>query len=374
MGNQRNLSPIHQSTKKELTFALYENDSRVNDKLAGSDEFTEKTYKHHYVWRNIILMVMIHGLGIYGICLLPQAQLVTIYYVYCLGLLSSLGVQAGAHRLWSHRAYKANFGLRLFLSLCHVLALQNDVYEWCRDHRAHHKFADTDADPHNSTRGFFFSHVGWLLVRKHPEVKRRGRTVDLSDLESDPIVMFQRKYYIPMVLLIWGFLPPLIPCYFWNENVMVAFTGAIFTRYMFTLNLTWLVNSWAHLYGTRPYDTRTAPVEASIRDLLLGEGFHNYHHSFPWDYSASELGAWDVFNPCTACINLFYYMGWAWDLKKVSPSLVQKKIQSTGDLNMQYERGHTLKETIRGLLSMFSVLAFFLIIHFTFRTPKQVNI
>ena len=65
----------------------------------------------------------------------------------------------GAHRLWCHRAYKANFGLRLFLSLAHVLALQNDVYEWSRDHRAHHRYSDTDADPHNSRRGFFFSHV-----------------------------------------------------------------------------------------------------------------------------------------------------------------------------------------------------------------------
>lgn len=62
-----------------------------------------------------------------------------------------------------------------------------------RDHRVHHKFTDTDADPHNSKRGFFFAHMGWLLVRKHPDVKAKGATIDMSDLRSDPIVMFQKK-------------------------------------------------------------------------------------------------------------------------------------------------------------------------------------
>jgi stearoyl-CoA desaturase (delta-9 desaturase) len=57
----------------------------------------------------------------------------------------------------------------------------------------HHKFSETDADPHNATRGFFFSHVGWLLVRKHPDVKEKGKTIDMSDLEADPLLKFQKK-------------------------------------------------------------------------------------------------------------------------------------------------------------------------------------
>ena len=70
---------------------------------------------------------------------------------------------------------------------------QNDIYEWVRDHRVHHKFVDTNADPHNIKRGFFFSHMGWLLIRKHPDVKTKGKTVDMSDLEEDPIVIWQRR-------------------------------------------------------------------------------------------------------------------------------------------------------------------------------------
>ena len=70
---------------------------------------------------------------------------------------------------------------------------QNHIYEWVRDHRTHHKFTDTDADPHNSRRGFFFCHIGWLMVRKHPDVKIKGKSIDMSDLEKDPIVVWQRR-------------------------------------------------------------------------------------------------------------------------------------------------------------------------------------
>ena len=74
-----------------------------------------------------------------------------------------------------------------------LAALQNDIIEWSRDHRVHHKYSETDADPHNAKRGFFFAHCGWLMVRKHPDVKEKGRKVDISDLLNDPVCAFQRK-------------------------------------------------------------------------------------------------------------------------------------------------------------------------------------
>lgn len=65
---------------------------------------------------------------------------------------------------------------------------------WVRDHRMHHKYSETNADPHNAKRGFFFSHIGWLLVRKHPEIKAKGHTIDLSDVANDPLLRFQKRY------------------------------------------------------------------------------------------------------------------------------------------------------------------------------------
>lgn len=80
---------------------------------------------------------------------------------FLMGGLGGFGVTGGVHRLWSHRAYKAKTPLRIILMLCFSLAGQNPIYDWVRDHRVHHKFSETKADPHDSNRGFFFAHVGW---------------------------------------------------------------------------------------------------------------------------------------------------------------------------------------------------------------------
>lgn len=73
------------------------------------------------------------------------------------------------------------------------ISSQNSIYDWVRDHRVHHKYSETNADPHNAKRGFFFAHIGWLLVRKHPDVLNKGRQISLLDLVEDKVVMFQKK-------------------------------------------------------------------------------------------------------------------------------------------------------------------------------------
>lgn len=80
------------------------------------------------------------------------------------------------------------------------------------------------------------------MVRKHPEVIRKGKTVDLSDLKADPIVMFQRQFYIPLVILLWGFFPAAVPVYFWGETWFHAFFGVVVLRYAISLHFTWLVS------------------------------------------------------------------------------------------------------------------------------------
>ena len=121
---------------EEVTHALFETDYEVSNVVTNDQLDSEKilqsdgSYKHQIVWRNVVIMALVHGLGIWGILLFPQIKTATLLFLYSLLLLGTLGVQSGAHRLWAHRTYMANFGLRLFLSLCHVLALQNHIYEW----------------------------------------------------------------------------------------------------------------------------------------------------------------------------------------------------------------------------------------------------
>ncbi|NXD15087.1 ACOD desaturase, partial [Nothocercus nigrocapillus] len=283
-----------------------------------------------YVWRNIILMSLLHLGGILGLILVPYAKIQTLAWAVLCFVVNALGITAGAHRLWSHRTYKATLPLRIFLTIANSVAFQNDIYEWVRDHRVHHKFSETDADPHNAKRGFFFSHVGWLLVRKHPDVIEHGQKIDLSDVRADKVVMFQRRYYKPSVVLLCFTLPAVVPWYFWEESIIISFFIPAILRYVIGLNAAWLVNSAAHMFGNRPYDKNINPRENPLVSLgALGEGFHNYHHTFPYDYSASEFG-WR-FNLTTAFIDLMCLLGLASDRKRVSKEAILARKRRTGE-------------------------------------------
>ncbi|ESN90089.1 hypothetical protein HELRODRAFT_104475 [Helobdella robusta] len=244
--------------------------------------------------------------------------------------MSAFGITVGAHRLWSHKAYKAKLPLRIFLGICNSMAFQNDIIEWSRDHRLHHKFSETDADPHNAKRGFFFSHCGWLMCRKHPDVKEKGKDLDLSDLFADPVCVFQRRYYLLSVLLLCVIIPTAVPWYYWGESLWTSYVVCAIFRYVAVLNFTWCVNSVAHLWGNKPYDRRINPVENIVVTLgAAGEGYHNYHHVFPSDYAASEHG-WTI-NPSTVFIDFMAVLGQVYDRKVMDREVIERRKAKTGD-------------------------------------------
>lgn len=143
-------------------------------------------------WKNVWLLLYLHLAGLYYMFMSAKttiAVVTTVLYAF----MGALGTTVGAHRLYTHRSFKANLPFRILIIIMQSSAAQNDMIEWVRDHRVHHKFTDTNADPHNSKRGFFFSHMGWLMCRKHPDVKKFGAKIDMSDVESDPVCQFQRK-------------------------------------------------------------------------------------------------------------------------------------------------------------------------------------
>ena len=114
--------------------------------------------------------------------------------------------------------------------------------------------------------GYLISQIGWLLVRKHPDVKEKGSKIDLSDLEKDSVVMFQHRYYLRLSIPICIIIPTLIPIYFWGEHAWTSYTWAIL-RYLVILHNTWSVNSLAHIWGSKPYDTHIRPAQNYLVSL-----------------------------------------------------------------------------------------------------------
>ncbi|XP_061382401.1 acyl-CoA Delta-9 desaturase-like [Danaus plexippus] len=292
-----------------------------------------RDYEWQIVWRNVLAFVYLHMATLYGIylILIGKTKILTLIFAVTISAMSAMGVTAGAHRLWAHRAYKARWPLRIFLAVMQTMAFQNHIYEWVRDHRVHHKFTETDADPHNAKRGFFFSHMGWLMVRKHKAVFEKGASVDMSDLEKDPIVMFQKKTYLVLMPLLCFVVPAWLPVVLWNENPWVSWYVASMLRYTISLHFTWLVNSAAHIWGNRPYDQYIGATDnKAVAICAFGEGWHNYHHVFPWDYKAAELGNYST-NLSTALIDFAAKYGLAYDLKTVSIEMIRKRVSRTGD-------------------------------------------
>lgn len=293
---------------------------------------TNRTYN----WPMIAYIGTCHAAALIGLFALRSCRYTTIAIAVVCYWLGGLGITAGAHRLWSHRSYKACDAIRFFLMLCQSIANQGSIIHWCRDHRVHHKYSDTEADPHNSGRGFFFSHMGWLLVKKSSQVVTAGGKLDYQDLYDDWVVAFQQKYNPWVQVLMCFVFPTWITVHLTHETVWNALFITGFLRYVILLHATWLVNSAAHFYGYRPYEANPPRENWLVSLFALGEGWHNYHHKFPYDYATSEFGIWKQMNPTKLFIDLLASLGLVWDRKRavnvwerIKQTRLQEKVTQT---------------------------------------------
>lgn len=148
--------PPNANTPVECTGVLNENDAETNDGGLDKNIVELKGAEKRdmvFVWRNIIAFAYVHAAALYGAWLIfSSAKVYTTIFAIFLYYISGLGITAGAHRLWAHRSYKARFPLRVILAVFNTIAFQDCALHWARDHRVHHKYSETDADPHNATR------------------------------------------------------------------------------------------------------------------------------------------------------------------------------------------------------------------------------
>lgn len=192
-------------------------------------------------------------------------------------LWSGFGNTAGVHRLWCHRSYQAAWPFRVFLMIGHTLVGHYTLHTWSVGHRTHHKFADTDADPHNVQRGFTFSHLGWSVMKEHPMVEIKSRTIDFSDILRDPVAKFQYDHYYSLYFLFSVVAPTLCNMYFCGETMLTAFIIGYAMRTVTVTHDTALVNSAAHMFGDKPYNSKIESVENTwVSVAAVGEGYVPY--------------------------------------------------------------------------------------------------
>lgn len=243
-------------------------------------------------WAMVAFLGVIHGLA----CLTPwffswRALGVTLLLHWFFG---SIGICLGYHRLLSHRSFKVPQWLEYGIAFVGALALQGGPIFWVAGHRLHHAYTeDENADPYSAKRGFWWSHMLWMLY-PHPEffdVERYSRYA--PDLMRDPVYRWLNRYFlllqIPLGLLLYGLGG-------WSFVIY-----GVFLRAVLLWHSTWLINSVTHMWGYRTFSTQDNSRNlwwAAI--FTYGEGWHNNHHAYPqvaragWQWWEIDMTWWAI--------------------------------------------------------------------------------
>lgn len=234
---------------------------------------------------------------------------------------TGLSITAGYHRLWAHRAYEAHPLLKILFMLFGAMSLQNSILIWASMHRVHHKHVDDeDRDPYSARRGLWYSHMGWML-RNYPSSELDFRNA--RDLKEDPIVMFQHRYYLALALAMNFGVPLLLGVI--NGDIWGSLLLAGALRLVISHHVTFFINSLAHYWGRQPYTTANTARDNDLLALVTyGEGYHNYHHLFQWDYRNGIR--WWHFDPTKWLIAGCSVIGLTRNLKRVPTFVIQRAL------------------------------------------------
>lgn len=229
-----------------------------------------------------------------------------------------IAITAGYHRLFSHLTYKTNPIIEaIYLFFCSI-ATQGSALRWAHDHRMHHAFSDTEKDPYSVTDGFFHAHVTWML--------RKGNPIDpkvVADLLKNPLIRFQHRFYV-LCMLVANASVFLFAGWLFNDY-LGAFLFAWWVRLLVSHHTTWCINSLAHMWGAKNYSKEHTSVDNYIISLITyGEGYHNYHHTFPNDYRNGIR--WYHFDPGKWLIWTLNKFGLARDVKKINDFRIAKEM------------------------------------------------
>ena len=244
------------------------------------------------------------------------------YYIYNNGIVwqepiifivgwmfAGMGITVGYHRYFSHKTFRTHSIVEWILMFCGTMGLQNKIINWCSDHRRHHKKLDTLDDPYSITKGFFHAHIGWIFK------KGDGKTKGISDLTKKSAVKFQTKYYWPLAIVLCFVVPFLIGLTFGRPLGGLLWGGIV--RVVAVHHFTFFINSFCHYIGDRKYDINTTARDSwYMAFFTFGEGYHNYHHKFQWDYRNGIR--WYNFDPSKWIIKFLSYFKITYNLRRVS--------------------------------------------------------
>ena len=254
-----------------------------------------------YDWAGLIPFVLCHVavLGAFFTGVTWQALVVcAVLYVARI-----FGVTAGYHRYFSHRTFETSRPMAFALAWLAQSTAQKGALWWAANHRHHHLHSDDEHDLHSVRQdGFLYAHMGWIYATPNETEWKRVR-----DLEKYPELVWLNKYWI---------VPPLVLAL----SVLALFGwSGLFVGFFLSTVLTWhgtfCINSLAHVWGSRRYETKDASRNNFwLAVVTLGEGWHNNHHH--WMRSCRQGFAWWEFDPTYYALRALAAVGLVWGIKE----------------------------------------------------------
>ena len=268
-------------------------------------------------WAGVVLFAVLISGGVFGTPIyiikngLSWPEL-TLFLFYCFA--TSMAITVGYHRYFSHVTYKTNKIIEFLLLFFGAATYEESALKWASQHRQHHQFTDTELDPHNSKRGFWYCHIGWILFYKHAVNHE-----NVKDLLQNKLVMHQHRYYDAWSLVA-GILLPLAIGYA-TGYLLGAFLMSVCLRMFLVMNSAFFINSYAHMIRSNSFNENESARDHWLGAVITnGEGYHSFHHKFPNDYRNGVR--WFHWDPTKWVIYFLSLTGLAWNLKRTSPQKI----------------------------------------------------
>lgn len=323
----------NESVARSLQFDPEDRESMVRRKTI-SNPFLHRLQRRHFLLLDVLPIIgTAAALGFLAIRPVGITELVLFLSMW---LLTGLGVTVGYHRLFTHRTFKAARSVEIVLAVLGSMAGQGGVVSWVALHRRHHECSDREGDPHSPNlsgggvsgrlRGLAHSHFLWMRRHEYPNIAHYAPDL----IKNRGLVRVARHYYYWVAV---GFLAPALI----DGVVSMSWAGALsgllwggLVRIFILEHIVWAINSFLHMFGTRPYASRENSRNGGIFALVtLGESWHNNHHAFP---ESPSFGLnWYRLDPGYWLIRLLAAGDLAWDLKLPSEERMKARRISGND-------------------------------------------
>lgn len=264
------------------------------------------TVKTRILWVYAIPIALMHVLALTA--LVPWLFSWTGLVVMIVGVhVFGQGINIGYHRLLAHRSFQTSRWVERFFVLLALCCMEDTPARWVANHRFHHKYSDTEPDPHSPLVSFLWSHIGWLMfynAEMHNIAAYQKYVPDLIRelfyfrLEKQPWLAFAVYLIHAAVFLVVGAVigyvtaaPGVSPWMAALQFGLSMLVWGVIVRTVVVWHITWSVNSLTHLMGYRNYETGEHSTNNWLVAILtVGEGWHNNHHHDP--ASASNQHRW----------------------------------------------------------------------------------